>query len=57
MTESSSHTFGLTRQAGLRLALLGVAVGAAVGAGTGMWWMMGLLGGTFPGVARWAART
>jgi hypothetical protein len=27
--------------------LIGVAVGAAIGAGTGMWWMMGVLGGAF----------
>lgn len=34
-------------QLGLTLGLIGVAVGAAIGAGTGMWWMMGVLGGTF----------
>lgn len=29
--------------------LVGVAAGAAIGAGTGMWWMMGVLGGAFAG--------
>lgn len=39
------------------LALIGVAAGAAIGAGTGMWWMMGVLGGTFPGFAKVFTRT
>ena len=29
--------------------LTGVAIGAAIGASTGMWWMMGVLGGAFAG--------
>ena len=41
----------------LILALIGVAAGAAIGAGTGMWWMMGVLGGTFPGFAKVFTRT
>lgn len=35
----------------LGLGLVGVAVGAAIGAGTGMWWMMGVLGGVFASFA------
>ncbi len=35
-------------QAPLLSGLVGVATGAAIGAGTGMWWMMGVLGGVFP---------
>ncbi|MEQ8716682.1 MAG: hypothetical protein RIE08_03660 [Acidimicrobiales bacterium] len=39
-----------TQYAPLVSGLIGVAVGAAIGAGTGMWWMMGVLGGTFAGL-------
>ena len=34
-------------QAPLFSGLVGVAAGTAIGAGTGMWWMMGVLGGVF----------
>jgi uncharacterized membrane protein len=34
----------------LLFGILGVAIGAAIGASTGMWWMMGVLGGTFPAI-------
>ena len=39
--------------------LIGVAAGAAIGAGTGMWWMMGVLGGVFSvfGVGRRSDQT
>lgn len=37
-----------TYQLPLALGLVGVAVGAAIGAGTGMWWMMGVLGAPSP---------
>lgn len=35
----------------LPIALVGVGVGAAIGAATGMWWMMGVLGGVFASFA------
>ena len=47
MTEQTRPAYQLP----LTLGLVGVAVGAAIGAGTGMWWMMGVLGGAFPGFA------
>lgn len=37
-------------QAPFFFGLLGVAAGAAIGAGTGMWWMMGVLGGGFSAI-------
>ena len=40
----------------LGLGLVGVAAGAAIGAGTGMWWMMGVLGGVFASFAPLAGR-
>ncbi len=37
--------------------LVGVAAGAAIGAGTGMWWMMGALGGAFAGFGQMINRS
>ncbi len=51
MEKQTGRTAAPTWQTALILGLVGVAVGAAIGAGTGMWWMMGVLGGTFPGFA------
>lgn len=31
--------------------LTGVAIGAVIGATTGLWWMMGVLGGVFGGLS------
>ena len=31
--------------------MIGVAIGALIGATTGMWWMMGVLGGAFGGLS------
>lgn len=33
------------------IGLTGVAIGAIIGATTGMWWMMGVLGGVFGGMS------
>jgi hypothetical protein len=33
------------------IGLTGVAIGAVIGATTGMWWMMGVLGGAFGGLS------
>ncbi len=33
------------------IGLTGVAIGALIGATTGMWWMMGVLGGVFGGLS------
>lgn len=33
------------------IGLTGVAIGALIGATTGMWWMMGVLGGAFAGLS------
>ena len=49
MTEQSDQTVRPAWQAPLVSGLVGVAVGAAIGGGTGMWWMMGVLGGAFSG--------
>ena len=35
----------------LIVGLIGVAVGAVIGATTGLWWMMGVLGGAFAGIS------
>jgi|AACY02.3.fsa_nt_gi hypothetical protein len=35
----------------LIVGLTGVAVGAVIGATTGLWWMMGVLGGAFAGIS------
>jgi hypothetical protein len=35
----------------LGVGLTGVAIGALIGATTGMWWMMGVLGGVFGGMS------
>ena len=44
-------------QAPLFSGLVGVAAGAAIGAGTGMWWMMGVLGGAFAGFGQMSNRS
>ena len=49
MTDQSSRTPAPPWQAPFFSGLVGVGVGAAIGAGTGMWWMMGVLGGVFAG--------
>ena len=49
MTEQRDPSSRPAWQAPLMSGLVGVAVGAAIGAGTGMWWMMGVLGGAFSG--------
>ncbi|MEQ8842050.1 MAG: hypothetical protein RIB98_13800 [Acidimicrobiales bacterium] len=58
MTNQSEQTHQPAWQTPFLFGLLGVVVGVAIGAGTGMWWMMGVLGGTFPaiGIARQAKR-
>ena len=50
MTNQTHETQRSAWQAPFFTGLLGVAVGGAIGAGTGMWWMMGVLGGTFPAI-------
>ncbi len=60
MTNRSDHTSRTVRpawQAPLLSGLVGVATGAAIGAGTGMWWMMGVLGGAFAGFGQMFNRT
>src|SRR6056297_1704964 len=49
MTDQRRRTEGPTWKAPLFSGLVGTAAGAAIGAGTGMWWMMGVLGGAFAG--------
>ncbi len=49
MTDQSNQTARPTWKAPLVSGLAGTAAGAAIGAGTGMWWMMGVLGGAFAG--------
>jgi len=52
MTDQSDQTDQTQRpawQAPFVSGLVGVATGVAIGAGTGMWWMMGVLGGAFAG--------
>ena len=55
MTDQSEQTARPTWQAPFS-GLVGVGVGAAIGAGTGMWWMMGVLGGVFAGIGSMANR-
>lgn len=57
MTDQSDQTTRPTWQAPFFSGLVGVGVGAAIGAGTGMWWMMGVLGGAFAGFGTMANRT
>jgi hypothetical protein len=48
MTKSSGRpTFLLP----LLVGFTGVAIGAVIGATTGLWWMMGVLGGAFGGLS------
>lgn len=56
MTNQSNQTTRPAWQAPFFSGLVGVAVGAAIGAGTGMWWMMGVLGGAFAGFGTMANR-
>lgn len=56
MTDQSDQTARPTWQAPFFSGLVGVGVGAAIGAGTGMWWMMGVLGGVFAGFGTMANR-
>ena len=56
MTNDSNQTTRPTWQAPFFSGLVGVGVGAAIGAGTGMWWMMGVLGGAFAGFGTMANR-
>ncbi len=49
MNQQSNQSARPAWQAPLFTGLVGVGVGAAIGAGTGMWWMMGVLGGAFAG--------
>jgi hypothetical protein len=56
MTGQSNRTERPPWQAPFFSGLVGVGVGAAIGAGTGMWWMMGVLGGAFAGFGTLAPR-
>jgi len=56
MTDQSNRTERPTWKAPLFSGLVGTAAGAAIGAGTGMWWMMGVLGGAFAGFGELANR-
>ena len=49
MTSKRDQTSRPSWQAPFFSGLVGVGTGAAIGAGTGMWWMMGVLGGAFGG--------
>jgi len=59
MTNQSNQSDQTARpawQAPFFSGLVGVGAGAAIGAGTGMWWMMGVLGGAFAGFGTMANR-
>ena len=56
MTDQSNRTARPQWQAPFFSGLIGVGAGAAIGAGTGMWWMMGVLGGVFGGFGTMASR-
>lgn len=56
MSNQSNQTKRPNWQVPLLIGLIGVGVGAIIGATTGMWWMMGVLGGVFAGFAPMIAR-
>jgi hypothetical protein len=55
-SNQSNQTTRPAWQAPFFSGLVGVGAGAAIGAGTGMWWMMGVLGGAFAGFGTMANR-
>jgi len=56
-TNQTNRTQRPAWQAPFFSGLVGVATGAAIGAGTGMWWMMGVLGGAFAGFGQMLNRS
>lgn len=56
MTDQSNRAARPQWQVPFFSGLIGVGAGAAIGAGTGMWWMMGVLGGAFAGFGSAASR-
>ena len=56
MSNQGNQTQRPKWQVCILIGLIGVGLGAIIGATTGMWWMMGVLGGVFGGFSPTIAR-